>query len=185
MRFKIRLIKWNDRLVILVILFICLLVPSVTSAYITGREWDSIDPLYIKITWAPGYKSYVAFMYAKSDWDATSTPLDFEYHPYGYDVYCVEQLHPDVTWDGFYILYPYSGRITLADCILNKKYMDVYPLHWRISVAAHELGHALGLLDMERTDRVLMNWNSCFRYAIYQIYTPQQDDINGVNSMYD
>lgn len=183
---KLRLSKWNVRLVILVMLVIFLLVPSITFAYeLLGREWDSVFPLYYYVDSGTDWGNRFAYYYAVADWNAADTPVCFVYSFYYYDVLCMDDYVPGVTWDGFYYLYPWSGPIERADLILNTKYTDVYPSGWKKSIAGHELGHALGLGEMERTDRVLMNWHSVFRYAIYQINTPQQDDINGVNAIYD
>ena len=52
----------------------------------------------------------------------------------------------------------------------------------RKSVAAHEIGHLLGLNHVNI--RALMYDNTSGRYDSYNISTPQQDDINGVNAIY-
>jgi len=56
-----------------------------------------------------------------------------------------------------------------------------YPHHIEF-FAGHELGHALGL-DHTTVYRALM-WPNDGPYYDYNIYTPQQDDINGVSYIY-
>ena len=51
-------------------------------------------------------------------------------------------------------------------------------------MSGHELGHVLSLNEEISPPNVLMNPGTNIRYGVYGIYTPQQDDINGVNYLY-
>ncbi len=49
--------------------------------------------------------------------------------------------------------------------------------------SGHELGHALGLGHSEYDNSLMEPYNSV-RWGTYGIYYPQQDDINGINTLY-
>ena len=182
---KVRLIKWNVRLVILVVLFIFLLCPSVTFAYnLWGYTWDSVDPLYYWMDNWVGYNTRTAFVYSMEQWNATSTPVNFQ-NSGNYDVYLFETNRDDVTWDGRTSASVQGSKFVKVYCYLNMYYTDDYGTNKRRSVAGHELGHVLGLDEMGYYDSVLMNQYTDRRYDVYGVYTPQQDDIDGVNAMYD
>lgn len=184
---KVRLIKWNVRLLILVVLFIFLLCPSVTFAYeLLGYTWSSVDPLYYLMENWVGYKTRLAFGISINDWNATSTPVNFQYSASNYKVYLYEVYNDEVGWDGKYLLTVNSGthRILYARALLNYYYTDDYGTNKRRSVSGHELGHVLGLDEMGYYDPVLMNQYTDRRYDTYSVYIPQQDDIDGVNDMY-
>ncbi|MCL6561990.1 MAG: matrixin family metalloprotease [Firmicutes bacterium] len=64
---------------------------------------------------------------------------------------------------------------------LNTYYTAGYSTTHVEAISGHELGHALGLAH-NPTCPVLMNPDDA--YTTCDIYTPQQDDINGVNAIY-
>ena len=181
---KIRLIRWNVRLLILVMLFIFLLVPSVTFAYnLSGYTWLDVDPLYYDIDWC-GWRTRNAWSQSIGDWNLTSTPVNFENYWY-FKVGCFESRRSDVTWDGYCWRNTYENYIMSATCTLNAYYTDGYSASKRKSVSGHELGHVLGLSHMPWYYSALMNGYTYWRYDVYGVNTPQQDDINGVNAMYE
>lgn len=63
-------------------------------------------------------------------------------------------------------------------------YCTVYATNKAVSVATHELGHVLGLGDLYGSYPSLMNGHTNTRYDNYGIYTPQQDDLDGINVLY-
>ncbi len=186
---KVRLSKWNVRLVILVVLIIFLLCPSVTFAYnLIGVTWDSVDPLYYLMENYVGYRTRAAFYNSIDDWDTAGTPADFEFSYTEYTVYLYEVFEDDVTWDGVTFITT-SGwwwwrRISYARAALNYFFTDNYVSDMRRSVSGHELGHVLGLGEMDWDDPVLMNQWTDWRYDFWGVFTPQDDDIDGVNDMY-
>ncbi|HWP62971.1 MAG TPA: matrixin family metalloprotease [Candidatus Binatia bacterium] len=75
---------------------------------------------------------------------------------------------------------------TYASVYLNDWYTNDYAADQRQSVAAHELGHALGL--DHTSGAVLMNPVTCgpsSRWCTYGIKAPTADEVNGINSLYD
>jgi hypothetical protein len=180
---KVQLIKWNVRLVIFVMLVIFLLCPSITSAYtLLGPKWVSVNPLYWYMENWVGYNTRVAFTYSLQDWNAAGTKVHFQ-NSVSYKVYLAEGYVTGVTWDGI-TYYGYRGStMTWASSYLNMYYTDGYGTNKRRSVSGHELGHALGLGEMT-VGAELMNRYTSSRYDYYGVYTPQQDDINGINAMY-
>ena len=69
----------------------------------------------------------------------------------------------------------------------NKQYTDGYATNKIRFITCHEPGHALGLADVGLWDDVLMNGftgGEGSRYDTYGIYTPQEDDEDGINFIY-
>lgn len=87
-----------------------------------------------------------------------------------------------VAWDGMtYMQWLSNGTFSYVTSELNGFYTEGYA-GWVIEgVAAHELGHALGLAHASGC--VIMVADTSTREAC-AINKPQQDDINGVNALY-
>lgn len=90
----------------------------------------------------------------------------------------------DVSWDGLAYISDDDGDgfYDYASAFVNRYYTDDYELNKRRSVMGHELGHMLGLAH--ETGAVLMNGYTSQRYDTYGVYTPQTDDVNGINALY-
>lgn len=92
-----------------------------------------------------------------------------------------------VEWDG--ITYSYANDSTLYKAIVDlNRAKDAWDdSDALLSVATHEFGHALGLGDLDSYNECIMNgytWGDGSRYGDYGITSPQDDDIDGVNSIY-
>jgi predicted Zn-dependent protease len=86
-----------------------------------------------------------------------------------------------VDWDGI-THYGWSGSyFTYAHVLLNDYYTGGYPALVAQGVAAHELGHALGLAH--NGGCVLMVPDTPTRRAC-NVTGPRTDDVNGVNRLY-
>lgn len=120
---------------------------------------------------------YNAFNQARLDWYYTPTLITFvvdEYNPqidgYGYS--------SSDGFDGFVWPSWSGGYISHANMWLNWYYLQGQSVNYRRGTAGHEWGHCFGL--DETTGQVLMNPNRDRN----TIYTPQSDDIDGINYLY-
>jgi hypothetical protein len=103
--------------------------------------------------------------------------------PAAHDIGCVKSNYGATGWSGLAAPQFWFGYITHVDLKWNSYYMDGYDVNKRCSTCAHELGHSLGLYD-SGTDPVLMNGYDSSRYDWYGIFTPQADDVAGINDHY-
>ena len=84
-------------------------------------------------------------------------------------------------WDGVTLIAGQSGYFVSAKLQINYYYTQFYSQQTVNGVAAHEIGHSLGLAHTDGC--VLMTPSTANRNAC-GIYGPVQDDKNGVNSLY-
>ncbi len=71
----------------------------------------------------------------------------------------------------------------VPETVLNTNYTNGYSNTGRQQVQAHEFGHTLGLAHNPNNCYTVM-YPTSDRYFTCGIYTPQQDDINGINAIY-
>ncbi len=154
---------------------------SVLAYSLLGPKWSSSTIAYyvpVNIS-AANTNSYTN---AASNWTAsTNATLN---KTIGVGICCTAGSFSKVDWDGN-TLSGYNGAyFTSSTCTLNTYFTDNYSTNKIRSVAAHELGHALGLADLGTSANALMNGHTFNRYDSKGIYTAQTDDKNGVNSLY-
>ena len=126
---------------------------------------------------------------ARFFWNNTATPVCIctQVYDSSWNIGLEPLYDNHVAWDGATYILPSANHApySFAYQHLNDYWTNGYVTNERISVAAHELGHALGLAH--RSGPYLMNpltSGSTGRYTHYGIHTPQQDEINGVNQLY-
>lgn len=89
-------------------------------------------------------------------------------------------------YDGITHYWCYGSNYLVANAYYNTYYTNGYGPYGKRQVMAHELGHTIGLWEASGNScsgLALMYPNSA-RYYTCGIYTPQQDEINGVNYLY-
>lgn len=164
-----------------VVLFVCfallLVVSKQAFAYaLEGGKWSGSQisigfygsqQSYDKQGWINGYTA----------WNNAKTHIHFSANGGTLDAH--DMYRNDVTWDGLtnYTINIF-GYFTGVDTYLNYYYTQHYSASTIQEVAAHELGHSVGLAHVNSC--VLMNPYTGSRCG----NTPKQDDINGVNYLY-
>ncbi|MBX6351137.1 MAG: matrixin family metalloprotease [Clostridia bacterium] len=150
-----------------------------------GGSWASVDPLdyrFGSITEA----SKTAFTYSLAAWNNAQQSARFAAGDSSAPVTLSDVDDPGAAWDGITYLEPCGGcQYTSAVAELNTHWTSSYTGAERQSVAAHELGHVLGL--GHESGAVLMNPYTCgetSRWCTYGINTPQSDDVQGVEDLY-
>lgn len=139
-----------------------LVVPSLAFAHFLG--YDSVDGGEIR--WGSSTSYTTARDHAVATWDALGsiniapdTATTYE------DVTFLDSNRSDVSWDGLYTNTTGSDEI-----YLNKYYLSGYTSFKQKAVAAHEVGHALGLAHSYSPNLM----NSCSTCS--GVNTPQSHD---------
>jgi len=159
-----------------------LIAPLMVRAYVLEPYYwkDGVSGLTYK--WGsnlqtPGTVIRTDFENALSDWNGTPTPVWFSYSSRSSNTlnsYYVSDSSEygvcNITYSGNEILY-FTAMVNAGNINIGKSNVAR-------SAAGHELGHGIGL--GHSTAIAIMNSNR----DRTRIYTPQQDDINGVNARY-
>lgn len=162
-------------------------VINVSSAYAYTLElcyWVGTSPIPISYKWGsnlqtPGTVCRNGFENAISSWNSSQSKLSYFYYSTSSNVLNTEYVNDDLHYGYCYISYELlSGRIYYFEADINALNSHISETNVAQSAACHELGHSLGLdhstytsiMNTERTRSV--------------IYTPQIDDINGINAGY-
>lgn len=159
-------------------------VPVLAYTQFDNARWASVDPLYFGLDSSSG-DSDAAWDQSAANWTNAGTPVYLVNDDWAYDVYLSDTYDSSAFWDGIMPTNErivYLGTIQTASGYLNTYYTASYATNKRISATGHELGHIIVL--GHSSGAVLMNYSTSSRYDTYGVYTPQTDDINGVNYYY-
>jgi len=169
---------------LILLLSVTFVVPTsgIASAFRTfGGAWP--DDSVTSLTWrwvSSGYSALEDAMEdAVDDWDGTPTEIGLS------QVSSNEQIsghgyYDDDGRNGYCTMDPsFYGGYLHADVYLNWRNLEYDSTNERRGTAGHELGHAFGLAH-PGSAQVLMN---PYRDRS-SVYTPQTDDINGINYLY-
>lgn len=153
-----------------------LLFAAPASAYVlTGAKWSNGN---ITATISETYSGNgTAWANAISSWNPTD--LNITRPPGNQPIMLSDVSSSSVSWDGYATWSPGTGTINNATGQLNHYYTKNYDAAKRQGVAAHEIGHIVGLAH--RSGCYLMNGSTPSRCGIY---TPTSDEVAGVNYLY-
>lgn len=163
---------------------------------ISSRYWSYYNPGGLSPE-AGGY--FTPIDNGVTSWNSSSTPAYFSPLPWNdptsIQIYYVVADYGSTGWTGATQFYDED------DILINPNYeapdedwsytivkLNHYYLESRDdsqslqSTTAHEMGHALGLLHV--TDMATLMYPTIDRYDVEGVYTPQDDDEDGINAIY-
>lgn len=136
--------------------------------------------------WGTAWRYTTQIVAAANSWTGTPTPIGlFRTTGSSYTILANAHTYGASGFDGItYMPSCSSGHwSSTVQTDLNMFYTNGYTFRGVQQVQAHEFGHALGLAHNNASCYILMYYSST-RYFSCGVYTPQQDDINGINALY-
>ncbi len=126
-----------------------------------------------------------AIEYGASAWSNSPAPITFQLSGTNYHVNTSSSNAGNTGWDGITGGWQYTGntcsngfsQLQMATLVLNHTYTQSESTAQIEHVATHELGHVIGL--DHSTDSNAIMYNNGYNHT-----TPQTDDVNGVQDIY-
>lgn len=172
--------KRTKRKLIVLLSVFSLFVGAVTAyAFVpSGVKWSDTAFTYNYDGLSANY--WYQFYAARDDWNATNTKIDFAKVSAGEEDVTVDgAYYGNTAWNAVSNIEGSGTTITHVDMSANYSHMDVYDENGRRGIFGHEWGHVFGLAHVSETN-ILMFGSANKR----TVYTPQTDDVDGVNSIY-
>ena len=177
--------SFKSLFIICLCLFTVFWTVRLTNAYsLTGSAWvlSKVDDLTYKLSGSSSINS--VWNDAIYNWNQQSIVPNFDAKvTSGHDVEFKEIWDPDTDNDGYaFWSHDSSRQIYYAYAWINSAYTQKYSSLKARSVASHEIGHILGLDHTSVCS--LMESKTSDRYDRCGVYTPQADDLRGINNLY-
>lgn len=167
----------------MVLVMISISLISVHGYAFLGIKWEGTTPISVTYKWGDSLQGSsiikTGFSNSISDWFNSQDKINFFYSANSNNT--LSSYNESATnIYGYCEIQPKSNnRISYFTAYLNASHPEITQTNVARSVAGHELGHAMGLDHLE-TGIAIMNSNRDRTV----IYTPKQDDINGINALY-
>jgi hypothetical protein len=159
--------------------------PSSAFAHFLGGSWDT--PSGITYCFNSIASSLVTPTHnAVNAWNNTDTAVYFHYEPSGGDVDVQSYDWGDCGWAGRGYPGPDmdSGTYTYGVVDLNEYWTSTFGSTKNKALIGHELGHILGLAHCGTSTHALLHNDLTVFYDQWGISTPQQHDVNDINTLY-
>ncbi|CAH8717644.1 matrixin family metalloprotease [Paenibacillus thiaminolyticus] len=173
----------KKKIIFLLLLLTPLLATSVSAYTFLGGKHSKTN---LRVVVKSGTKSkYEDFIYdAARDWSNTPTKINMSvYLGGGGDIYFGGDNYGNTDWNARctnFREYIWYGDYTTSSIEMNYDLMDSRSNLYNTATINHELGHALGLDHVDDSYQIMYHTGNPAR----KVYTPQSDDIDGVNALY-
>lgn len=158
------------------------LAPGAANAHYFGGKFPHTNGSWLYLGWTHSGSYYDQAAAAASNWHYTPTKLWISPEAYATSEIDFYGYNYNATWWGYSVNHPCYGAgcsYTWADEQMNTGTLGSQSTFIRQKVATHEMGHGMGLAHT--TD----SWySSIMKQGSLDYNTPQNHDINDINTLY-